>query len=223
MLPYKRGGGLISCVSCGCVDWTWTTVPFEDGSKFQGQYGIADGYGEMVWPSGDTYKGYWTKEGTMDGNGMYTFADGSRYIGQFRANRRDGIGTFTWAEDQSMYTGEWRDDMPHGRGQVLYPNGEVMDGTYQMGEIRYESIKSLDTNQGTLPVVPPPPPGAGNPGTGNMQSQTVLPSLPAPPAGTMSLPPPPGARPPPPAQGMLPAPPGSMPGSVPPPPPQGMR
>ena len=28
--------------------------PRELRSKFEGQYGVADGYGEMVWPNGDS-------------------------------------------------------------------------------------------------------------------------------------------------------------------------
>ena len=43
---------------------------------------IDGGYGAMTWPNGDKYQGYWTAEGRMDGNGAYTFADGSKSPGK---------------------------------------------------------------------------------------------------------------------------------------------
>merc|ERR1711920_586633 len=73
------------------------------------------------------------KDGLMHGNGVYHYADQSRFQGQYCANLRSGYGVFTFA-DGSLYEGEWRDDRPHGAGCVIYPGGEIVKATFTNGE-----------------------------------------------------------------------------------------
>lgn len=49
----------------------------------------ADGRGEMRWPNGDVYDGTWGK-GQMHGLGCFSFANGSRYVGEFKWGLRHG-------------------------------------------------------------------------------------------------------------------------------------
>jgi hypothetical protein len=35
-------------------------------------------------------------DGLMDGHGLYKFADGNRYVGEWRAGKKHGSGQFTW-------------------------------------------------------------------------------------------------------------------------------
>jgi hypothetical protein len=44
-----------------------------------------------------------------NGQGTYTFADGDKYVGQWKDNKRNGQGTFT-GYDGSKIVGEWKND-----------------------------------------------------------------------------------------------------------------
>ena len=50
--------------------------------------------------------------------GTFTWADGSKYVGEFRDNKRHGQGTLTYA-DGGYYIGEWRVDQFHGQAAQL--------------------------------------------------------------------------------------------------------
>ena len=67
--------------------------------------GEEEGYGVMVYASGDVYEGQW-RAGRMEGEGTLDFADGNRYEGQFVAGNREGVGTFHSATGD-RYEGEW--------------------------------------------------------------------------------------------------------------------
>jgi len=67
--------------------------------------------------------------------GTYTYANGDKYVGEWRDNRKHGQGTATlgpssqWAGNK--YTGEFRDDKRHGQGTYIFA-----DGSIHVGEIR---------------------------------------------------------------------------------------
>ena len=64
--------------------------------------------------------------------GTYTFADGGKYVGEYRDNKRNGQGTYTyglstqWAGDK--YVGEYRDNKRHGQGTYTFADGEKYVG-----------------------------------------------------------------------------------------------
>lgn len=70
--------------------------------------GIPNGWGTMVWDSGDYYEGDWVN-GTIEGYGTYIWANNSRYTGNFRNGLLNGYGTYTYA-DGTTITGQWRDN-----------------------------------------------------------------------------------------------------------------
>ena len=54
------------------------------------------------------YVGETNSDGKPNGQGSYTYADGSTYAGEWKDGKRNGQGTYTGA-DGTTYTGEWKD------------------------------------------------------------------------------------------------------------------
>ena len=44
----------------------------------------------------------------MDGTGVFTWADGRKYEGEYVEDKKEGHGIFTWP-DQRRYDGQWKD------------------------------------------------------------------------------------------------------------------
>lgn len=42
----------------------------------------------------------------MDGYGVFTWADGRKYVGEYFEDKKHGYGTFYWA-DGKCYKGNW--------------------------------------------------------------------------------------------------------------------
>lgn len=76
-----------------------------------------------------TYEGQRNERGEWEGHGRYTFADGSVYEGQWRANRQEGWGTF-WYASGNLYDGQWKAGKKDGHGMFGYADGRVEVGTY---------------------------------------------------------------------------------------------
>ena len=45
-----------------------------------------------------------------EGQGTYTWKNGSKYVGSWKNDKKDGKGTLTW-NDGSKYDGEWKNDV----------------------------------------------------------------------------------------------------------------
>ncbi|MFT4516444.1 MAG: hypothetical protein ACI93D_000001, partial [Gammaproteobacteria bacterium] len=52
----------------------------------------------------------------------FNFANGDKYVGELKGNKKHGQGTFTFA-DGAKYVGEWKDNNRHGQGTETYANG----------------------------------------------------------------------------------------------------
>ena len=48
-------------------------------------------------------------DGKEHGQGVYTYANGDKYVGEHKDGKRHGQGTLTWA-DGTKYVGEWKDE-----------------------------------------------------------------------------------------------------------------
>ena len=46
---------------------------------------------------------------------IYTWSDGTKYIGEWRFGEMNGQGTYTYA-DGGKYVGEWKDGKKNGQG-----------------------------------------------------------------------------------------------------------
>jgi hypothetical protein len=74
------------------------------------------------------------KGGKLQGKGTSTFADGSKYVGEFKNGKLlHEQGTLTLA-DGSKYVGEWKNGKRNGQGTITYPNGEKRVGEFKDGK-----------------------------------------------------------------------------------------
>ena len=58
--------------------------------------------------------------------GTYTFASGSKYVGEFKDGKRNGQGTATFA-DGEKYVGEWKDGKYNWQGSLFASNGSIIN------------------------------------------------------------------------------------------------
>jgi radial spoke head protein 1 len=61
---------------------------------------------------------------------MFFVQNGSRYIGNYCRNKKQGSGVFHYP-DGSSFDGEWLDDRRTGNGTFNYSNGDIYDGQWQ--------------------------------------------------------------------------------------------
>jgi hypothetical protein len=81
--------------------------------------------------------------------GSITFANGDKYVGEFRDGKANGQGTATYA-NSDKYVGEFRDDKPRGQGEFTFLNGnkwigEVLDSTLGRGVLHFPNGSQVDT------------------------------------------------------------------------------
>jgi hypothetical protein len=57
------------------------------------------------------------------GRGIYTWANGDRYDGQFKDGKKHGTGRINFTNGEK-YTGNWIEDERTGRGVFTWPNGD---------------------------------------------------------------------------------------------------
>ena len=79
--------------------------------------------------NGNTYEGEWINF-KPDGFGIMTFADdGSIYEGQFKDGQRHGKGKQK-AEGIAEYQGEWVNNNFEGKGVLVYADGGKYEGDF---------------------------------------------------------------------------------------------
>ena len=75
------------------------------------------------------YIGQLRGDGIKHGHGVYTYASGNKYVGQWENDQRNGRGEETFGDD-ATYIGEYRDDKCHGWGTNTKANGETYVGEF---------------------------------------------------------------------------------------------
>ena len=75
------------------------------------------------------------KQSSLDinGQGTYTWSDGSTYEGEWNEGKMNGQGKFTWY-DSSTYEGEWKDGKRDGTGKRTWADGSIYEGEYVRGQ-----------------------------------------------------------------------------------------
>ena len=58
----------------------------------------------------------------MEGDGVFTFADGNVYRGQLKGDKLEGDGVFT-AANGDVYRGQWKGDEREGDGVFTFASG----------------------------------------------------------------------------------------------------
>jgi len=105
-------------------------VGFQDGFPYTG--GPGAGRGEFVYADGSRYKGEFRAE-RKHGRGVFKSASGDTYDGEYKNDTREGIGTFRYA-DGSCYKGGWKAGSRSGHGIFRYVDGTVYEGAFKAGE-----------------------------------------------------------------------------------------
>ena len=73
--------------------------------------------------------------------GTFTWADGEKYVGEWKDDKRHGQGTYIfgpnseWAGDK--YVGMFNDSKRNGQGTYTHTDGTVEEGVWKDGESQY--------------------------------------------------------------------------------------
>jgi hypothetical protein len=106
---------------------------------------IPHGDGNFTFTNGDTYAGKY-QNGKKDGVGVYTqVVDDSIYFGQFKDDKKHGIGRFFY-KDNFSYHGDYEEDKRSGFGTLYMPNNEVYVGEMKNGKAHGQGQKTLSNN-----------------------------------------------------------------------------
>jgi len=138
------------------------TMTYADGSKFTGGWknNYKDGKGVLTNANGKTIEGLWLSGKFLgdetevtdapeelviekelkncntsfckEGVGVYTYGDGTKWIGEFKDGLPEGQGTCYYANGDK-YVGNWKRHAPHGDGIMQYTNGRVLGAKWEYG------------------------------------------------------------------------------------------
>lgn len=77
------------------------------------------------------------KEYCESGKGMFSYSDGSKYIGVFKNGKPEGKGKVAYSNGD-RYEGEWKNHAPHGDGVMYFRNGRVLGAKWFYGKAQKE-------------------------------------------------------------------------------------
>ena len=124
----------------------WTkTGDFKVQAMYKGEIknGIPNGQGVFTYPDGRKYVRQW-KEGEINGQGTYASPSQWKYVGQFKDGKFHGRGIYYYP-DGERYVGEFNNGIQHGKGSLSYPDGRKYFGEFKNG-IQYGQGTSTFSN-----------------------------------------------------------------------------
>ena len=69
-----------------------------------------------------------------NGYGTYTFANGDKYVGEYKDGKANGQGTYSHANGDK-YVGEFKDGKKHGQGTFTAVDGRIKKGIWEKGKL----------------------------------------------------------------------------------------
>ena len=70
----------------------------------------------------------------MSGYGIYIYADGVRYHGQYENDKKEGFGIYYWT-DGRRYEGYWHKGKQHGLGRYIdASSASIKYGQWELGK-----------------------------------------------------------------------------------------
>mmetsp|Transcript_31503 Transcript_31503/g.74873 ORF Transcript_31503/g.74873 Transcript_31503/m.74873 type:complete len:472 (+) Transcript_31503:42-1457(+) len=116
------------------------------GDRFFGAYfsGLRQGTGVYHYAGGvpgqlsGIYMGEWVK-GLMNGYGILLYTDGESYVGQWKHDKKNGLGTYVWGKNagdfvDDKYEGQFHDGTQNGTGRTVFADGGWHKGEYRHGK-----------------------------------------------------------------------------------------
>lgn len=97
-----------------------------------------NGQGTYIWANGDKYIGEF-KGSKFNGHGTLLRANGNKYVGEFKDDHKNGQGTFIYANG-SKYIGEFKDGEFSGQGTYSRANGDKYVGEFKGGKFNGQGI-----------------------------------------------------------------------------------
>ena len=88
----------------------------------------------ITYANGDKFEGEY-KNNKRNGKGTFSSRDGSSgYVGEYKNGERNGYGVEK-RSDGAKYDGPWKDGNPHGKGVMTSPAGLKLTVIYDNGNI----------------------------------------------------------------------------------------
>ena len=107
------------------------TITYSNGDTYQGSLNenlLCEGQGTYTFADGSVYEGNFSG-GLFNGEGTLTFSNGDVYVGSFVNGAKEGHGVYT-RSDGSVYDGEFKDNKKEGHGVYTWPDGSSYDGEF---------------------------------------------------------------------------------------------
>ena len=110
------------------------TIEYEGGA-YAGKLvdGVPHSQGTYTFANGAKYVGEFKDGKIVNGQGTETHPDGDKYVGEFKDGKKHGQGTYTFPSGQK-YVGQWKDDKEHGQGTWTHPDGDEYVGEWRDGK-----------------------------------------------------------------------------------------
>lgn len=132
-------------------------IDFTNYGLYQGEWkdGLMHGEGRSYWIMDsyeEIFEGSWRK-GKLDGGGKfyrilsnhYYFEDDDiilSYHGNFKNDKKHGLGASYYDNDTVEYRGEWKNDQFHGKGILYNEDGSVQhEGDFENGNPKLENVE----------------------------------------------------------------------------------
>ncbi len=81
-------------------------------------------------------------DGLKNGKGTHTYADGvSKYVGEYRNNVPHGKGNHIWANG-NKYAGGWKEGSFHGQGTLILASGDKYVGNLKDGSLNGQGTRT---------------------------------------------------------------------------------
>ena len=138
-------------------DFKEVIINYSDGRKFEGTFDFDNfGFheGKLSYQNGDYEYGEWVEgEDNFEfytGSIRKTFKSGNIYEGQVKFGKKTGQGIY-YNNNDGEYCGEFLNGKLNGWGKLTKPNGEIIEGKWNIGVLTFSfgdlvSLKSGDLN-----------------------------------------------------------------------------